>query len=65
MKHTFAAAAAGRGNRPVRVDVNGRRGRRAVCAVYGDGMRYEVFDMDAEVEVDEEDEEGGNENENE
>lgn len=65
VKHTFAAAAAGRGHRPVRVDVNGRRGRRAVCAVYGDGMRYEVFDMDAEVEVDEEDEEGGNENENE
>lgn len=54
VKHTFAAAAAGRGNRPVRVDVNGRRGRRAVCAVYGDGMRYEVFDMDAEV-IDEED----------
>lgn len=63
MKHSFAAAGAGRGNRPVRVDVNGRRGRRAVCAVYGDGMRYEVFDMDAEV-VDEDDD-GDDENEDE
>lgn len=55
VKHIFAAAAAGRGNRPVRVDVNGRRGRRAVCALYGDGMRYEVFDLDAEVVDDEDD----------
>ena len=65
MKHSFAAAGAGRGNRPVRVDVNGRRGRRAVCAVYGDGMRYEVFDMDAEVVDEEEDDDEDNENEDE
>ena len=65
VKHTFAAAGTGRGNRPVRVDVNGRRGRRAVCAVYGDGMRYEVFDMDAEVVDEEEDDDEDNENEDE
>ena len=65
VKHSFAAAGAGRGNRPVRVDVNGRRGRRAVCAVYGDGMRYEVFDMDAEVVDEEEDDDEDNENEDE
>ena len=65
VKHSFAAAGAGRGNRPVRVDVNGRRGRRAVCAVYGDGMRYEVFDMDAEVVDEEEEEEDGDCDENE
>ena len=65
VKHTFAAAGAGRGNRPVRVDVNGRRGRRAVCAVYGDGMRYEVFDMDAEVVEESDDEDEGHENEDE
>ena len=52
VRHSFAAP--GARNRPVRVDVNGRQGRRAVCVLYGDGMRYEVFDLDAEV-VDDED----------
>ena len=33
--------------------------------VYGDGMRYEVFDMDAEVVDEEEDDEEDNENEDE
>ncbi|KAJ5131355.1 Anaphase-promoting complex subunit 4 [Penicillium bovifimosum] len=33
--------------RPIHVDVNGRRGRRAVCVLYGDHMRYEVLDLDA------------------
>lgn len=52
VRHSFAAP--GARNQPVRVDVNGRQGRRAVCVLYGDGMRYEVFDLDAEV-VDDDD----------
>lgn len=46
IKHSFT------GPQPVRVDVNGRAGRRAVCVLYADGMRYEVFDMDAAVDDD-------------
>lgn len=45
--HAFALS--GPKSRPVRIDVNGRRGRQAVCVVYGDGMRYEVLDMDTEM----------------
>lgn len=48
IRHTFPASAGAKG-RVGRIDVNGRKGRRAVCALYGDGGRYEVFDMDAEV----------------
>lgn len=47
--HVFAAS--GPKSRPVKIDVNGRQDRRAVCVVYGDGMRYEVLDLDAEVDV--------------
>ncbi|KAG2420972.1 hypothetical protein HFD88_000587 [Aspergillus terreus] len=54
MKHVFPAS--GAKARPLRVDVNGRRGRRAICVLYGDCMRYEVLDLD--VELDEEGEEG-------
>ncbi|PYH45714.1 putative anaphase-promoting complex component Cut20/Apc4 [Aspergillus saccharolyticus JOP 1030-1] len=55
IKHSFIGA---RGRaRPVRIDVNGRRGRRAICVLYGDGMRYEVLDLDAEMGDEEEDEE--------
>ncbi|OOF95512.1 hypothetical protein ASPCADRAFT_397201 [Aspergillus carbonarius ITEM 5010] len=54
IKHTFVGA--GVKGRPVKVDVNGRRGRRAICVLYGDAMRYEVLDLDAELEDEEEDE---------
>ena len=53
IKHTFASK-----SRPVRIEVNARKGRRAVCVLYGDGMKYEVFDLDARVDGDEEQEEG-------
>jgi anaphase-promoting complex subunit 4 len=33
----------------LRFDVNGRKGRRAICVLYDDGLRYEVLDMDAEM----------------
>ncbi|PLB37356.1 putative anaphase-promoting complex component Cut20/Apc4 [Aspergillus candidus] len=51
IKHRFAGG--GVKAKPARIDVNGRQGRRAICVVYGDGLRYEVLDLDAEVEEDE------------
>lgn len=39
------------------VDVNGRKGRRAICVLYGDAMRYEVLDLDAAMGEDEEEDE--------
>ena len=53
VRHVFATS--GLKAKPVRVDVNGRKGRRAVCVLYGDAMRYDVLDLDAAME-DEEDE---------
>ncbi|KAL4970354.1 putative anaphase-promoting complex component Cut20/Apc4 [Aspergillus stella-maris] len=53
VKHRFAPKA-----RPVKIDVNARQGRRAVCVLYAGGLRYEVLDLDADVDDDEEDEEG-------
>ncbi|KAJ5488290.1 Anaphase-promoting complex subunit 4 [Penicillium expansum] len=43
--------------RPVHVDVNGRKGRRAICVLYGDAMRYEVLDLDAAMGDDDEEDE--------
>lgn len=47
IKHRFAGS--GSRSRPVRIEVNARKGRRAMCVLYGDGLKYEVFDLDAEV----------------
>lgn len=59
IKHSFIGA---KGKaRPVGIDVNGRRGRRAICVMYGDGMRYEVLDLDAEMGNDEDEDEDGDE----
>ncbi|EAW07261.1 putative anaphase-promoting complex component Cut20/Apc4 [Aspergillus clavatus NRRL 1] len=54
IKHAFAVS--GPKAKPLRFDVNGRKGRRAICVLYSDGLRYEVLDMDAEM-ADEDDEE--------
>ncbi|KAF7595337.1 hypothetical protein BBP40_006586 [Aspergillus hancockii] len=54
VKHAFAVP--GPKLKPTKIEVNGRAGRRAMCVLYGDGLRYEVLDLDAEME-DEEDEE--------
>jgi anaphase-promoting complex subunit 4 len=51
VKHQFAPKA-----RPIRIDVNGRQGRRAICVLYAGAIRYEVLDLDAE--MGDEDEEG-------
>ncbi|KAL4893762.1 anaphase-promoting complex, cyclosome, subunit 4-domain-containing protein [Aspergillus ambiguus] len=55
VKHVFPAS--GSKGRPLRVDVNGRRGRRAICVLYGDSMRYEVLDLDVEMDDGEDGEE--------
>jgi anaphase-promoting complex subunit 4 len=47
IKHAFSPS--GQKARLLRFDVNGRKGRRAICVLYGDGLRYEVLDMDAEM----------------
>jgi anaphase-promoting complex subunit 4 len=54
VRHLFATS--GLKAKPIRIDVNGRKGRRAVCVLYGDAMRYDVLDLDAAMD-DEEDEE--------
>ncbi|GLA18469.1 hypothetical protein AnigIFM62618_006117 [Aspergillus niger] len=54
IKHTFIGTKVKA--KPIRVDVNGRRGRRAICVLYGDAMRYEVLDLDAELEDEDEEE---------
>ena len=45
------------GEGPVSLEVNPLKGRRAICVLYADGMRYEVLDMDNAVQ----DDEGGGE----
>lgn len=55
--HTFAPS--GPKSNPLHIDVNGRQGRRAICVLYGDAMRYEVLDLDAKLEEEEFDEEEG------
>lgn len=43
---------------PRKLEVNGRKGRRVVCVLDEDGMRYEIFDIDGAGEDDGEEEEG-------
>ncbi|GAD98867.1 anaphase-promoting complex component Cut20/Apc4, putative [Paecilomyces variotii No. 5] len=59
IRHAFEST--GPKCRPIRIDVNGREGRRVVCVLYGEGLRYEVLDLDNEVVEDEDEgeEEGG------
>lgn len=59
VRHVFATS--GSKARPIQLDVNGRKGRRAVCVLYGDAMRYEVLDLDDAMDVEEEDDDGEDE----
>lgn len=64
--HAFATS--GPKSNPIHIDVNGRQGRRAICVLYGDAIRYEVLDMDAAMEeevYEEEEQEEGEEDEDE
>ncbi|KAJ5088679.1 Anaphase-promoting complex subunit 4 [Penicillium angulare] len=47
LRHVFPS---GSKAKPVRMDVNGRKSRRAVCVLYGDAMRYDVLDLDGETD---------------
>ena len=38
---------------PQRLEVNGRKGRRAVCVIAEDSLHYRIFDLDSSREVDE------------
>ena len=60
IRHAFATS--GPKSKPIHVEVNGREGRRAVCVLYGDSLRYDVLDLDAAMkEGEDEDGEGHNE----
>ncbi|KAJ5259423.1 hypothetical protein N7478_012404 [Penicillium angulare] len=48
LRHVFPAS--GLKAKPVRMDVNGRKSRRAVSVLYGDAMRYDVLDLDGETD---------------
>lgn len=54
--HAFATS--GPKSNPIHIDVNGRQGRRAICVLYGNAMRYEVLDMDGVMEEEVYEEEG-------
>lgn len=48
--------------RPVELEINGRKGRRAVCVIYEGGRSFDVFDLDnwdGDDEEEEEEEDGG------
>lgn len=36
----------GANSTPLRISVNGRKARRAICVLFADGLHYEVLDMD-------------------
>lgn len=55
VRHTFPQQ---EGMEPVELEVNGRKGRRVVCVLYADGLRYSVFDMDSSGVAEEEEEAG-------
>ncbi|OAX78547.1 hypothetical protein ACJ72_07142, partial [Emergomyces africanus] len=44
VRHTFPQQG---GMEPIELQVNGRKGRRVVCVLYADGLRYSVFDIDS------------------
>ena len=42
-RHTFDALFS-----PIRIEVNGRKGRRVVCALSNDRTRYKIFDLESD-----------------
>lgn len=42
LRHTFEDPK----RKPGRIEINGRKGRRAICVVDEDGQYYSVFDLD-------------------
>ena len=43
IRHSFNEALS---RKPARLEVNGRKGRRVVCVVFDDKIRYKLFDLD-------------------
>ena len=43
IRHSFDEALF---RKPARLEVNGRKGRRVVCVVFDDKIRYRIFDLD-------------------
>ena len=55
-RHSFDVGAQAR-DRPVKMEINGRKGRRVVCVLDATGMQYTILDLDhQEVDQDGEDE---------
>lgn len=46
-RHTFLGD---RASQPGTLEVNGRKGRRVLCVLDQDGLRYRVFDLDSNAE---------------
>ena len=44
VRHTFAK---GLSETPLKLEVNGRKGRRVVCVVFDDKIHYRIFDLDS------------------
>lgn len=38
-------------SQPEKLEVNGRKGRRVVCVLDADGLRYRVFDLDSSADT--------------
>lgn len=51
-------------SRPIQLEVNGRKGRRAVCVLFDDRRSYSIFDLDNLVESEDGDDEEDMANEN-
>jgi anaphase-promoting complex subunit 4 len=67
--HTFPSS--GPKSRPMRIEVNGRQGRRVACVLYSDQQHYDILDIDShsrrdndinEEEEEDDDYEDGDEN---
>ena len=47
-RHIFPKESA---SQPDKLEVNGRKGRRVVCVLDQDGLRYRVFDLDSSTDT--------------
>lgn len=49
VRHTFPPDAK---RVPLKMEVNGRKGRRVICILYEDRLHYSVFDLDSDARDD-------------
>ena len=50
VQHTFPADPSWA---PISIEINGRKGRRAVCVLTEDRLRYRIFDLDSPLSINE------------